>query len=60
MSIREIESAIEELSPQDLAEFRAWFENYCEDNLELTDDVKAKLEQAREDVAAGRYRTRQP
>jgi ABC-type Zn uptake system ZnuABC Zn-binding protein ZnuA len=60
MSIREIESAIEELSPQDLVEFRAWFENYCEDNLELTDDVKAKLQQAREDVAAGRYRTRQP
>lgn len=57
MSIREIESAIEELSPQDLVVFRAWFEDYCEDNLELTDDVKAKLEQAREDVAAGRYRT---
>jgi ABC-type Zn uptake system ZnuABC Zn-binding protein ZnuA len=60
MGIREIESAIEELSPQQLVEFRAWFEDYCEDNLELTDEVKAKLEQAREDVAAGRYRTRQP
>lgn len=60
MSIREIENAIEGLSPQELAEFRAWFEKYCEDNLELTDDVKAKLQQAREDVAAGRYRTRKP
>jgi ABC-type Zn uptake system ZnuABC Zn-binding protein ZnuA len=60
MSVREIESAIQRLSPQELREFLAWFEDYCEDNLELTDDVKAKLQQAREDVGAGRYRTRKP
>ena len=60
MSIQEIENAIAGLSLQELIEFRAWFEDYCEDNLELTDEVKAKLEQAREDVGAGRYRTRQP
>jgi len=60
MSIQEIESAIQELPVQDLAKLREWFEDYCEDNLRLSDTVKRKLEAAREDIAAGRYRTRQP
>jgi len=29
MSITEIEQAITELSPEELARFREWFEEYC-------------------------------
>ncbi|MSR64764.1 MAG: hypothetical protein EXS18_03165 [Verrucomicrobiae bacterium] len=60
MSIHEIESAIQELPVRDLVKLREWFEDYCEDNLELSDTVKRKLEAAREDIDEGRYRTRQP
>ncbi len=48
------------LSPVELAEVREWLENYCEDQLELTDEVKAKLDEARRDIREGRYHTRQP
>jgi hypothetical protein len=39
---------------------RAWFEDYVEDQLELTDEVKAKLDESRREIGAGRYTTRQP
>ncbi|MEO5720363.1 MAG: hypothetical protein ABIR71_02705 [Chthoniobacterales bacterium] len=60
MSVREIESAIHQLSVTELSELRAWFEDYVEDQLELTDEMKGKLDESRADIAAGRYTTRQP
>ena len=60
MSVNEIETAIEKLSREELTQLRDWLEDFCEDQLELTDDVKAKLDDAREDIAAGRYRVRKP
>jgi hypothetical protein len=60
MSVKEIENAIKELPVEALSELRDWFEDYCEDKLELKDEVKAKVQMAREDIAAGRYRTRRP
>ena len=58
--VEEIEAAIPNLSQNELARLRAWFDDYCEDRLELTDEAKAALDQSREEIRAGNYRTRQP
>ncbi len=60
MSVREIESAIHRLLPAELDELRVWFEDFGEDQLELTDGVKAKLDESRADIANDRYTARQP
>jgi len=39
---------------------RAWIDDFLEDQLELTDEVKAKLDQSRREIAEGHYTTRQP
>ena len=57
--LQEIESAVPKLTPQEVAELRAWLEVFCEDKLKLTDAVKTKLVEARRDIEAGRYQTRQ-
>jgi hypothetical protein len=57
-TVKEIEAAIPRLSRAEVEEFRAWFENFLEDQLELTDEVKAKLDQSRQEIAAGNYTTR--
>jgi len=59
-NVEEIEAAIPKLSIQELARLRTWFDEYCEDRLELNDSVKAKLDQAREEIRTGDYRTREP
>ena len=59
-TVPEIEAAIPKLSSQELEEFKAWFDDFYEDQLQLADDVKAKLDQAREEIRNGQYRTRQP
>ena len=58
-TLQEIESAVPKLTPKEIVELRAWLEAFCEDQLELTDAVKTELEEARRDIGAGRYRTRQ-
>ncbi len=59
-TVQEIEAAIPQLSRVELEKFRAWFEEYVEDHLDLTDEVKARLEQSRQEIAAGNFTTRQP
>ncbi len=59
-TVKEIESAITKLSLEEQRAVREWLEDLIEDQLELTDEVKAKLDQARHDIAEGRFRTRQP
>ena len=59
-TVQEIQAAIPELSPKELEELKEWLEDYFEDQLELTDEVKAKLDESRAQIAAGQYRTRQP
>ena len=58
--VEEIEAAIPRLSQNELVRLRAWFDDYCEDRLELTNEAKAALDQAREEIRSGNYRTRQP
>ena len=59
-TLQEIEAAVPRLSPREVAELRAWLDEFSEDQLELTDAVKAELDEARRDIEAGRFRTRQP
>ena len=58
-TVQEIEAAIPRLSRAELEEFEAWFQEYLEERLELTDDVKAKLGESRREITAGSYTTRQ-
>jgi hypothetical protein len=50
---KEIREAIPKLSRKEIEEIRDWIDDYLEDQLELTDDVKAKLDQSRREIAAG-------
>ena len=59
-TVAEIENAIPRLSRAELVELRDWFEEYIEDHLELTDEVKARLDESRREIAAGQFTTRQP
>lgn len=59
-TVKEIEAAIPRLSRAEVEELRAWIDDFLEDQLEITDEVKAKLDQSRREIAAGNYTTRQP
>ncbi len=59
-TVQEIKEAIPKLGPKDLAELEEWLDDFCEDQLELTEEVKVALERSRNEIAAGHYRTRQP
>jgi hypothetical protein len=59
-TVQEIEAAIPRLSRGEIEEVRAWIEDYLESQLELTDEVKAQLDQSRRETAEGRYSTHQP
>ena len=59
-TVQEIEAAIPRLSRAEIEELRTWIDAFLEDQLELTDEVKAKLDQSRREIAAGNYTTRQP
>ena len=59
-TVKEIQAAIPKLSREEIEEIRQWIEDYLEEQLELTDEVKAKLDQSHAEIASGQYRTRQP
>ncbi|MEP6668983.1 MAG: hypothetical protein ABJF10_07525 [Chthoniobacter sp.] len=59
-TIQEIEAAIPRLSRAEVEQLRVWIEDYLEEAFELTDDVKAKLDQSRAEIADGQCTTRQP
>ena len=59
-TVKEIQAAIPRLSRQEVEQVRQWIDDYLEDRLELSDEVKTKLDQSRSEVAAGQYTTRQP
>ncbi len=58
-TVQEIEAAILRLSRPEQEQLRAWFEEFLENQLELSDEAKAKLDQSRGEIAEGNYRTRQ-
>ena len=59
-TVQEIEAALPRLSRAEIEQIRAWIDDYLEDQLELTDEVKAKLDQSRREIADGNFTTRQP
>jgi len=59
-TVKEIQAAIPELSRAELEQIRDWIDERLENNLELSDEVKAKLDQSRREIAAGQFTTRQP
>ncbi len=59
-TVQEIEAAIPRLSRAQVEELRAWIDDFLKDQLELKDEVKARLDQSRSEIAAGNYTTRQP
>lgn len=59
-TVQEIEAAIQTLPPDQVKTLQQWFEDFLEDQMELSDEVKAKLEQSHRDLAEGRFTTRQP
>ena len=59
-SVQEIEAALPRLSRAEIEEVRAWIDDFLEDQFELADEVKSKLDQSRREIAGGRCTTRQP
>jgi len=57
-TVKEIESAIQKLAPNEVKELLNWIEDYHEDELEMTDEFKASIERGKQDIAAGRTRVR--
>ena len=56
----EIRTAIPKLSRTEIEAIREWIDDYLEDQLELTDEIKEKLDRSRREIAAGQYTTHQP
>ena len=59
-TVQEIEAVLPRLSRAEIERIRAWIDDYLEDQLELTDEVKAKLDQSRKEIADGNFTARQP
>ena len=59
-TVEEIEAAIPRLSRAQVEELRLWIDDFLEDALELREDVKARLDESRRDIASGDYTTRAP
>jgi hypothetical protein len=59
-TLKEIQAAIPNLSREEIEQIRTWIDDYLENQLELSDEVKTKLEQSRREIGAGQYTTRQP
>lgn len=55
--IEHIQTEIQKLnlSPEELEEVREWLEDILEDQMELKDEFKAKIERSLQDMKEGRY-----
>ena len=60
-TVYEIESAIRQLPRQEMLQVHEWLEDVLEDQLEMTDEFKARIEQSEREMAEGRKaRVRRP
>jgi hypothetical protein len=59
-ALEKIEEQVKRLSKAEQEALRDWLENVLEDELELTADFKAKIEQGEKDIREGRVRVRKP
>ena len=59
-TLEQVESDVRMLPPENQEELRDWLENLLEDQLELTDEFKAKIERGELDLRVGRSPVRKP
>jgi len=60
-TVKEIETAIAKLPVEELEAIRNWLDDLIEDQLEVSDEFKAKIQRAKKEIAEGVYsRVRQP
>ena len=59
-TVREIEDAIPRLTRAEVEALRDWIDDFLEDDLPISTEVAAKMEQSRKEIAAGQFTTRQP
>lgn len=59
-TLHEIESQVKQLSKDEQESLRDWLENLLEDDLEFTEEFKAKIERGEQDIREGRVRIRRP
>jgi hypothetical protein len=57
-TVKEIEAAISRLSRAEVEGLRAWIDDFLEDQLELTHEVKTRIDESRREIAEGNYTTR--
>jgi hypothetical protein len=53
-TLEKIEDEVKQLSKAEQEALRDWLENMLEDELEFTDEFKAKIERGEQDIRAGR------
>jgi hypothetical protein len=59
-TLEQVESDVRMLPPEKQEELRDWLENLLEDQLEMTDEFRAKIERGELDLREGRSRIRKP
>jgi len=59
-TVQEIEAVIPHLTRKEIEELRAWIDEFLEDQLELKDEVKERLDQSRSEIASGQFTVRKP
>jgi t-SNARE complex subunit (syntaxin) len=52
-TVKEIELALARLSVEDLQAVRDWLDDFIEDQMEVSDEFKAKIERAQTEIAQG-------
>lgn len=59
-TLEKIEADVKQLSKAEQEALRDWLDNLLEDELEFTDEFKAKIERGEQDIRAGRVRVHKP
>jgi len=59
-TLEEVEADVRMLPLEKQEELRDWLENLLEDQLELTDEFKAKIDRGERDIQEGRVQIRKP
>ena len=58
--LEQVEEQVKRLSAAEQEALRDWLDNMLEDELEFTDEFKAKIERGEQDIRAGRVRIHKP
>ncbi|HEY5036128.1 MAG TPA: hypothetical protein VII74_03240 [Chthoniobacterales bacterium] len=57
--LQEIERVIQTLPRLEVERLREWIENFLEDQLEVTDEFAARIDQGKKDLVEGNVRVRE-